>query len=93
MRIAFSMKHDEPDHCRPHVTKANAAVGFAYKLDYKIGTALTPTGAAWVWSASFLDAVADAVETLHTDPVLLRCNGIRPDHVVRQLQGITKFPV
>jgi hypothetical protein len=70
MRIAFS---DEalmnPTIADPmSLAKANAAVGFAYKLDYKIGTALdlTPTaGAAWdITAASFLDAVADAVGKL-----------------------------
>ena len=70
MRIAFS---DEalmnPTIADPmSLAKANAAVGFAYKLDYKIGTALNLTpqiGTAWYnESASFLDAVADAVGKL-----------------------------
>jgi hypothetical protein len=70
MRIAFS---DEalmnPTIADPMaLAKANAAVGFAYKLDYKIGTALnlTPTaGTTWDYdAASFLDAVADAVGKL-----------------------------
>ena len=70
MRIAFS---DEalmnPTIADPmSLAKANAAVGFAYKLDLKIGTALDQTpqaGAAWdITGASFLDAVADAVGKL-----------------------------
>jgi hypothetical protein len=70
MRIAFS---DEalmnPTIADPmSLAKANAAVGFAYKLDYKIGTALDQTpqaGTAWdITGASFLDAVADAVGKL-----------------------------
>mgnify|MGYP000957578842 CR=1 FL=1 len=70
MRIAFS---DEalmnPTIADPmSLAKSNAAVGFAYKLDYKIGTALNLTpqaGTAWdISAASFLDAVADAVGKL-----------------------------
>ena len=69
MRIAFS---DEalmnPTIADPmSLAKSNAAVGFAYKLDYKIGTALnlTPQTGSWdISAASFLDAVADAVGKL-----------------------------
>jgi len=70
MRIAFS---DEalmnPTIADPmSLAKANAAVGFASKLDYKIGKALdlTPTaGTTWDYDGvSFLDAVADAVGKL-----------------------------
>ena len=98
MRIAFS---DEalmnPTIADPmSLAKANAAVGFAYKLDYKIGTALDltprlePRG-IFPRLRSLTRSLMQSANSHHTDLPALRCNFIRSDHVVRQLQRFQSF--